>query len=103
MSSSHRDELEATLAARRELGPEHDDHLVAGFLDRIDKDLDRRIDARLARRKAPTRSSHHNAFVITLTSLGVSIPLLGIASGSIVAMALVLAALVAVNAIVWNR
>ena len=100
--STHRDELEATIEARRELGREHEDQLVAGFLDRIDKELDRRIDARLAeKRDGDGRGGP--AFVITMVSLGVSIPLLGIASGSHVAMAMVLAAIVLVNAIVWRR
>ena len=47
-----RHELEATLAARQELGPAHDDQLVAGFLDRIEKEIDRRVDERVALRGA---------------------------------------------------
>jgi hypothetical protein len=43
-------ELEATLAARRELGPEHDEHLIAGFLDRIDREIDRRVEERVGQR-----------------------------------------------------
>ncbi|HJQ51624.1 MAG TPA: hypothetical protein VJ838_14010 [Gaiellaceae bacterium] len=35
-------ELEATVAARRELGSEHDDELIAGFLQRIEHKLDER-------------------------------------------------------------
>ena len=46
--------LEATIAARRELGPAHDDQLVAGFLDRIEKEIDRRVDERIALR-GPTK------------------------------------------------
>ena len=42
-----RNELEATLAARQELGPGHDDALVAGFLDRIEREIDRRVDERV--------------------------------------------------------
>jgi hypothetical protein len=45
-----RRELEATVAARRELGPEHDDALIDGFLERIDREIDRRVEERLARR-----------------------------------------------------
>jgi len=63
-------ELEATLAARRELGPGHDEHLVAGFLDRIEKEIDRRVDERLAaaRRPAGKRRGHEG-------ELGIFIPL----------------------------
>jgi hypothetical protein len=39
-----------TLAARRELGADHDDQLIAGFLERIDRELDRRVDERVAAR-----------------------------------------------------
>jgi hypothetical protein len=39
-----------TLAARQELGPEHDAQLIAGFLDRIEHELDRRVDERVAQR-----------------------------------------------------
>ena len=100
-----RDELDAAVAARREL-PEHEEELVAGFLERIDRGLDRRIDERLAQRKANVPGkpvAGDGAFVITLVSLGVSIPLLGIASPSVAMMIAVLAALVLVNAIVWRR
>ena len=39
-----------TLAARQELGAKHDDQLIAGFLDRIEHELDRRVDERVAQR-----------------------------------------------------
>ena len=48
MDSEAQQELEATLAAREELGPAHDKELVAGFLDRIEQEIDRRVDERLA-------------------------------------------------------
>jgi len=37
--------------SRRELGSEHDEHLIAGFLERIDKEIDRRVDERAAQRR----------------------------------------------------
>ena len=79
-----REELTAAVAARREL-PEHEDELVAGFLDQIERGLDRRIDERLAQRKANVPGkpvAGDGAFVITLVSLGVSIPLIAIAGGT---------------------
>jgi hypothetical protein len=50
-------ELEATVAARRELGPEHDEHLIAGFLERIDKEIDRRVEERVGQRQSHERNS----------------------------------------------
>ena len=51
-------ELDATLAARQELGPSHDKELVAGFLDRIEHEIDRRVDERLAHSR---RGGSHRA------------------------------------------
>ena len=47
VESAARTELEATVAARRELGPEHDEHLIAGFLERIEGEIDRQVSDRL--------------------------------------------------------
>jgi hypothetical protein len=70
-------ELEVTVAARKELGPEHDDQLIAGFLDRIEHDLDRRVDERLARRGPAKRrgSPLHPG------NIAVCIPIIAIAGG----------------------
>ena len=70
-------ELEATLAARRELGPEHEDELVAGFLQRIDQEIDRRVDDRL-RRLAPQKP---RGSVIHPGNLALCIPIVAIAGG----------------------
>jgi phosphoribosylcarboxyaminoimidazole (NCAIR) mutase len=70
-------ELEATVAARRELGPEHDDHLVAGFLDRIETEIDRRVDERVARRVPGKRGGT----VLHPGNLGICIPIVAIAGG----------------------
>ena len=59
-------ELDATLAAREELGPGHDKELVAGFLDRIEQEIDRRVDERLAHSR---RGGSHRA------DLGIVIPI----------------------------
>jgi hypothetical protein len=55
MDDGMRKELDVTLAARQELGPEHDAQLVAGFLDRIEHELDRKVDERVARRTPAKR------------------------------------------------
>ncbi|MEV4185683.1 hypothetical protein AB0J28_30095 [Streptosporangium canum] len=49
-SSSSDDELRAAVAARRELGPEYEDSLVEGFLEKMDQEIDRRVDDRIAAR-----------------------------------------------------
>jgi hypothetical protein len=70
-------ELEVTLAARRELGPSHDDELVAGFLDRIEHELDRRVDERLARRGPAKRRGSP----VHPGNIAVCIPIIAIAGG----------------------
>jgi hypothetical protein len=70
-------ELEVTLAAREELGQAHDAELVAGFLERIDRELNRRVDERLgalAPRK-PRKSVVHPA------NLALCIPIVAVAGG----------------------
>jgi hypothetical protein len=69
-------ELKAVVAARKELGPEHDEHLVAGFVDRIEKEIDRRVDAKLAGRpRRRAGSALHPA------NLAICIPIIAIAGG----------------------
>jgi hypothetical protein len=70
-------ELEATLAARRELGPAHDEQLIAGFLDRISKEIDRRVDQQVAARVPAKRAGSP----LNAATLGVSIPIIAIAGG----------------------
>jgi hypothetical protein len=72
-----RHELEATIAARQELGPAHDDQLIAGFLDRIEKEIDRRVDDRIASRAPKNRgpSPLHPG------TIAVCIPIVAIAGG----------------------
>ena len=75
MEPQARQELEATIAARRELGPAHDAELIAGFLDRIEKEIDKRVDERLAKR-GPRGGTPLNP-----ATLGVCIPIIAIAGG----------------------
>jgi hypothetical protein len=88
-----RDEAQAALAARRELGPDYEDELAERFAARI--------EARL-RERAPAKRNESPAVVII--SLLVAIPLIAIA-GSTVGLAgviVVCAALVLVNWVVRN-
>ncbi len=74
-----RDDLHATIEARRELGMAHEAELVDRFVERIEKRIDERIHAGTASRRG---GRDHETFVITLVTLGISIPLLGIAGGT---------------------
>ena len=66
-----------TLAARTELGPGHDEQLVAGFLDRIDHELDRRVADKLAERGPARRRKS----VVNPPNLAICIPIVAVAGG----------------------
>jgi phosphoribosylcarboxyaminoimidazole (NCAIR) mutase len=72
-----RHELEATVEARRELGAAHEQELIDGFLER----LDRRLGERTAdtERSAKRRRDHQKE--MTLGAMAISIPLIAIAGG----------------------
>ena len=71
MDEAAQKELQATLEARRELGPEHEEHLIAGFLERIDREIDRRVEAKLERRR-PARPLGKEA-------VGIAVPVVAVA------------------------
>jgi len=81
MHPNPRSELEATLAARQELGPGHDDALVAGFLDRIEHEIDRRVDARVAERVGQEVQKGPRPSVLHPGNLALCIPIIAIAGG----------------------
>ncbi len=72
-------ELEATVAARRELGPEREAELVSSFLDRIERGLDKRIDERLATQRG--RGRHGYDIRVPLGSMGLGIGATAVATG----------------------
>jgi hypothetical protein len=71
------DELKAVVEARKELGPEHEEHLIAGFLERLDREIDRRVDEKIAARRPRGRqmSALHPG------NLAICIPIIAIAGG----------------------
>jgi len=87
-----RDEAEAALAARRELGPDFEDAVVESFTDKLDETIERRVAAEVERRigspeqqrrqSKDSAEETNKAFVLALASLGLSIPLLAVVSNS---------------------
>lgn len=76
-----REELLAVTSARRELSADDERYLVEHFLDRLEADIDQRIDARLAARPALAQrsGSRGNPTAIVPAALGIAIPLSAIA------------------------
>ncbi|HEX6197455.1 MAG TPA: hypothetical protein VFZ37_16180 [Jiangellaceae bacterium] len=87
-----RDEAEAALAARRELGPDYEDAVVESFTAKLDEAIERRVAAEVQRRlDSPEQQRRRSkdaaeesgkAFVLALASLGLSIPLIGVVTGT---------------------
>jgi hypothetical protein len=105
-----RDELEATVAARRELGREHEPELVESFLARIEKQIDARVDDKLAQRGSahPARRGHGPdwaAAILGISSLGIGIAVTGTATGTGHAWVAAVAwlAIVLVNLLYYRR
>ncbi|MDH2426213.1 hypothetical protein [Sphaerisporangium sp. TRM90804] len=94
-----RDELRATVEARRDLGPDYDSALVESFLSKIDAAIDARVRAEVASHTGyaptgynqpgphggpPPKQKQHKGdgtIPIALGSLGIGIPLTAIAAG----------------------
>jgi hypothetical protein len=98
---SEREELQAHVAARRELGPEYEPELVDSFLERIEKRVDQRGHGKAARRD----KQHHAITPIVLGSLGLAIPLMAVAGSAAgpFGVAMVCIAIVLVNLFVARR
>ena len=71
-----KDELEAAIEARKELGQELEPALIDGFVERIERRLAERDDTR--ERALKRRQEHQKEMV--LGAMGISIPLLAIAA-----------------------
>ena len=92
---SEREELDAHVAARRELGPEYEPELVDSFLERVEKRVDQRNRGKAARRA----QEHHAITPLVLGSLALSIPLIVVAGSAAgpFGVAMVCVAIVLVN------
>ena len=99
---SEREELQAHVAARRELGPEYEPELVDSFLERIEKRVDQRRHGKAARRDG---RPHTTITPLVLGSLALAIPLMAVAgsAGGPFGVAMVCIAVVLVNLFVARR
>jgi hypothetical protein len=102
---SLREEVRATVAARRELGADFDAVVAEALLTRMDAEIDARVDERLAARRVAARDSRRLDFftvVLALGSFGIGLGAPSASSGlgdvgSLIVTLVVWAAIVAVN------
>ena len=94
-----REEAAAALGARRELGAEMEPAVVDAFVERVERAIDARVDARLAQRGGAARRSGGSDLALPIVSLGLAIPLTAIAAGieGYLAVLVVWIGIVAVN------
>ncbi|MEU1392516.1 MULTISPECIES: hypothetical protein [unclassified Nonomuraea] len=100
-----RDDLQATLDARRDLGPDYEAALVESFVERLDATIAARVQAELdghglAPAKPRQRQNSGAAMIpIALGSMGLGIPLTAIAAGNsgLVGLTITWLAIVAIN------
>jgi hypothetical protein len=57
-----RQEINAAAAAHDELGPEYSDAVVASFLEKVNKEIDDRVDARLGGMRQPAPPAEPDEF-----------------------------------------
>ena len=79
-----RQEVEALLEARRELGPSYDAALVDSFAERVERAVAEQVHATLAERqqdRGREKEREQRQFVRGIVSLGTGIPITAIAGG----------------------
>jgi hypothetical protein len=74
-------ELEATVEARKELGAEREAEVLAGFLDRVEQGIDRRIDEHLRHRVREPRAHTEQHLKLALGSIALGIGATAVANG----------------------
>lgn len=98
-----RHDLEATLAARREMGPQYDEHFVSALVERLMREL---YDVESRRRAAQRIPSATHRLILALASLMFGLPLIfiGAMGGLVVATTLVFLTVLAINLLfAWLR
>jgi hypothetical protein len=104
-----RDDLTAAVGARRELGPDYEDAVLDGFLDRLDRQMQERVDATVAersRRTTPAQRERDPGLTLGIVSVIAGIPVTAITMGTEELAGLIVAwgGIAAVNvAHAWGR
>ena len=77
-----RREVEATLAAQRELGPDMQDALVDSFTDKVERAIELRVAGEVAARGPASRPENGSRLALAIVSAAVGVPLTGICAGT---------------------
>jgi len=82
-SSLSPEEVRAAAETHRELGPEYRDAVIESFIERVGREIDARVDSRIAAaQQNPVRPARQpRTMSLATTSIALGIPLSGIALG----------------------
>ena len=82
-------EIRAAAAAHNELGPEYSDAAIESFLERVDREITARVDARLGpvSREQPVQPAQSNSRRTLLTGVAIGIFITGVPSAMVAASA----------------
>ena len=80
------DEIRAAAETHRELGPDYQSAVIESFLDKVGREIDARVDARLAAAQVPSQPakpardrSERSQLALAIVSMSLGIPLTAIA------------------------
>jgi len=82
-------EIRAAAEVHKELGPEYGDAVIESFLERVDREITARVDARLGPvpREQPAQPAHLNGRRTLLTGVAIGILVTGVPSMAVAASA----------------
>ena len=66
-------DIRAAAAAHEELGPEYSDAVVASFLERVEEEIDARVDARMAEARRPEAQAGQDSKRALLRGIAIGI------------------------------
>jgi hypothetical protein len=72
------DEIRAAAETHRELGPDYQSAVIESFLDKVGKEIEARVDARMAVAPPVTRARPYAPLPLAITSMAFGIPLTAI-------------------------
>ncbi|MGC1284326.1 MAG: hypothetical protein WA895_15430 [Streptosporangiaceae bacterium] len=89
MSTLDPQEIRAAAETHKELGPEYSDAVIESFLERVDREITARIDARLGPvpRDQPAQPAQSNSRRTLLTGVAIGIVVTGVPSVAVAASA----------------
>ena len=80
------EEIRAAAETHHELGPGYQDAVIESFLDKVGREIDARVDTRLAQQQSARYRREHSgspmALAITSMALGVPISAIAVAGGT---------------------